>query len=64
MKNLFLTLAFMLVGTFAFADENSIAEFSSDCCVCDAWDFGTEYGQGDSDLEYILTDAYYEDNCV
>ena len=54
----------MLVGTFAFADENSIAEFSSDCCVCDAWDFGTEYGQGDSDLEYILTDAYYEDNCV
>ena len=63
MKSVIFALAFVLIGSFAFANENSSVEFSSDCCVCDAWDFGTQYGQGDARLEYLMTDAYYDHFC-
>lgn len=63
MKNLFLTLAFVFTtGTVMNASVTEKEALLLDCAQ-DAWDFGTKYGGGDSRLEYILTDAYYDHFC-
>ncbi|WP_019039570.1 hypothetical protein [Psychroflexus tropicus] len=53
MKKLSLILVFTL--TFVFSANAG--------CLEDAWNFGTEYGGGDAELEYALTDAYAQEFC-
>lgn len=51
-----------LVNANTSVNKNTIEK--ADCCVCDAWDFGTEWGKGDEAEEYYWTDLYYEAFCL
>ncbi|WP_435253835.1 hypothetical protein [Tenacibaculum sp. A30] len=62
----------MLVAAMVFATSsivnastgvNKNTNKESDCCICDAWDYGTKKGEGNEAMEYAYTDAYYEEHC-
>lgn len=48
----------MMNANTALYDDNAFVD-----CLQDAWDFGTEHGNGDEALEYQFTNTYFILNC-
>lgn len=66
MKKVILIVA-MVFATSSLVNANTVEKVNKEevfsDCASDAWDFGTEWGGGDSGSEYYWTDLYYEAFC-
>ena len=59
MKKLILSFVFVFAtGTMMNASNNNSATILVDCFE-DAWEFGTEEGEGDDTVEWEMMDKYY-----
>lgn len=64
MKKVILSLVFVLATGVSFMNANTTPENTvSDDCTTDAWEWGTEAGDGDRQQEYELTNSYFEYYC-
>ncbi|WP_181374547.1 hypothetical protein [Polaribacter aquimarinus] len=62
MKKLILAVVFVFAtGTIMNANSFRIIAFQD--CTQDAWDYGTEAGDGDPVAEYEYTNQYFELHC-
>ena len=61
MKGIILGMVFVFGMSFT-ADANAVLEYEQDCLE-DAWDYGTEVGDGSSYMEWLFMSIYVEAIC-
>ena len=64
MKKVIVSLVFVLAtGSMMNANSKLINNLTFGNCTQDAWDYGTEAGEGNPVLEYEYTNQYFELHC-
>lgn len=61
MKKIILSVVFVLVVVVQMNANTTVIPFGD--CTQDAWDWGTEAGNGDPMQEYIYTNDYFDYYC-
>ncbi|WP_452596790.1 hypothetical protein [Pontimicrobium sp. MEBiC01747] len=64
MKKLVLVLAIVFISSSSFVNANSSdSTLLYGDCTASAWNFGTDYGDGNEADEYFWTNLYFEAYC-